>query len=105
VALPARRKEWKKTAGGSKLIEFVKDNLAAPGAGPAVAAEDRDLLEAVLARLSAEERLVLELRSEGFSWDEIGAVVGKSGNAVRHAWNRTRTRVSAEVGLGRTEPE
>ncbi|AUG76896.1 hypothetical protein CFP65_2036 [Kitasatospora sp. MMS16-BH015] len=47
-----------------------------------------DLLERTLATGDDEIRKIAELRKLGWEWDEVGAKLGKSGNAASEKWRR-----------------
>jgi RNA polymerase sigma-70 factor (ECF subfamily) len=49
----------------------------------AVASDERERLRAALGALPCEQRLVLELQLAGWTGDQMAAVLGKSGGAVR----------------------
>jgi RNA polymerase sigma-70 factor (ECF subfamily) len=70
-------------------------------AGRAEAAEDAARLRAALARLPDEARAVIRWRHEdGLEWDEIGARLGKSGEAGRKVWFRAVERLRRELDPG-----
>ena len=58
-----------------------------------IAAEQDGLLTALLARLSDDQRRVLELRRAGLSGEEIAAVLGRSHAAVRMLQHRAIGRL------------
>lgn len=63
------------------------------------AGEERDRLHRVLDRLPEDYRQVVRLRyQEGRSFEEIGARMGRTGNAVRLLWLRAIERVRHELG-------
>jgi RNA polymerase sigma-70 factor (ECF subfamily) len=64
----------------------------------AVRAEDRELLEAALERLSEVHRQVLALRhQENLTFAEIGERMGRSDNAARMLWWRAFERLAGEL--------
>lgn len=67
--------------------------------GPATVLVNRELLERVRSRLSAEELKLVEQRSEGRDWNEIAAGLGEKPNAVRMKLSRALDRVANELGL------
>ncbi len=67
--------------------------------GPASVLVNRELLEQVRNRLSADELRLMEKRSEGVGWNEIAAETGEQANAVRMKLTRALDRVAAELGL------
>jgi RNA polymerase sigma-70 factor (ECF subfamily) len=82
-----------------------------PGPGPAEAAEAADdlrLLRALLARLTEDQRALIELRLAGLSDAEIAAATGRDRKAVNAAQYRALQRLRAlrdaatsEAGRGR----
>ncbi|MBL8813530.1 MAG: sigma-70 family RNA polymerase sigma factor [Planctomycetaceae bacterium] len=81
----------------------IDDENAVPVAshdpGPASVLVNRELLEQVRNRLSADELRLMEKRSEGVGWNEIAAETGEQANAVRMKLTRALDRVAAELGL------
>ena len=61
---------------------------------------DRELLEELRRRLSAEEQQLADLRSQGQDWTAIAAVMGGTPEGRRKQLARTIERVSQELGLG-----
>ena len=70
-----------------------------PGPGPERRVAGRDLLEAVRARLGAEERRLADRRGEGRSWAEIAEEFGGTGEARRKQLARDLDRIAVELGL------
>src|SRR5262249_46809356 len=60
---------------------------------------NRELVEMVLARLTDEERHLLEMRSGDRPWAEIAAEVGGTPEALRKKLSRALDRVMKELGL------
>jgi len=58
-----------------------------------------ELLHQCQARLTADERALLEQRRAGQGWDEIAGASGKSAEAVRKQFERAIKRVSTELGM------
>jgi RNA polymerase sigma-70 factor (ECF subfamily) len=75
------------------------ERLVDPGPSPSEAASHSELLQEILSRLSAEERLLAEWRRHGLSWEEIATEVGGSPDALRMRYNRAIDRVTGELGL------
>lgn len=73
--------------------------IASQDPGPASVLVNRELLEQVRNRLSADELRLMEKRSEGIGWNEIAAETGEQANAVRMKLTRALDRVAAELGL------
>ena len=59
----------------------------------------RELLEAVMERLSDEERELLEQRLSGHGWNELAATFGATGDALRKRVTRAVDRVARELGV------
>lgn len=76
--------------------------LVCPASGPESVLVNRDLLEQVRNRLSAEELTVMEQRADGKSWGEIAELSGEQANAIRMRLTRALDRVAAELGLEQT---
>jgi RNA polymerase sigma-70 factor (ECF subfamily) len=65
----------------------------------------KDLLAEVQRRLSPEERLLAERRSQGFEWSEIAAELGGTPQARRKQLSRALDRVARELGLDEDDHE
>jgi RNA polymerase sigma-70 factor (ECF subfamily) len=64
-------------------------------------AADRDLLEAVRARLTPHERTLFEQsKVHGRTWEAIAQEMGESASALRLCLARARARVRRELGAG-----
>jgi RNA polymerase sigma-70 factor (ECF subfamily) len=68
-------------------------------ATPSRIAANRDLLEAVRARLRPDELVLAEQRAAGRAWADIAAEMGESPDALRKRLERALARVAREVGL------
>jgi RNA polymerase sigma-70 factor (ECF subfamily) len=75
------------------------DSEPAGGVTPSREAAARDLLAEARRRLTPGERLLLELRDEGRTWEEIAATLGGSPDALRIRLTRAVKRIAAELGL------
>lgn len=76
--------------GGSAADEV---NLLAEDTSPSEGAAKRELLDRIRARLNPEELRLVEMRTNGLSWGEIGAREGKRPEAVRMYVTRAIARV------------
>src|SRR5262245_20178093 len=76
-------------------LENVPDSEADPG--EILASEE--LLEQFRRALSEEERQIVELRSEGLSWEDVAAQLGGTAQARRMQLRRAFERVVREVGI------
>jgi len=59
---------------------------------------DRIQLKAAMTRLSRADRLLLAMRAAGLNNAEIGAVQGRSTDAIKMALHRALRRLRAELG-------
>jgi RNA polymerase sigma-70 factor (ECF subfamily) len=73
--------------------------LAAPGPSPSQLLANRELLQAVHSRLSAEERQLAEQRALGRSWAEIAAEAGERPDTLRLRLARALDRVATALRL------
>jgi RNA polymerase sigma factor (sigma-70 family) len=73
--------------------------LAASEESPSRIVWGRELIEQFQARLSEDERRLVEGRREARSWHEISAGLGRTAEAVRKQYERAIARVSQELGL------
>jgi RNA polymerase sigma factor (sigma-70 family) len=76
-------------------VELVAADMPTPGR----AAEARDLLEQVRARLSPEERQLADCRGQGQQWTDIAAELGGSPEALRKKLSRAVDRVARHLGI------
>ena len=95
---------------GRDLRRDVSLDATAPpviGAGPSPSriAIGREILDALRGRLTAEERRLADLRSEGYEWAEIARELGGTPQARRKQLARAVDRVSRELGLDGDEGE
>lgn len=113
---PAAQVAWLKEILRNLMTDLVRHHRAAkrdvgregelPGeqAGtdqsPSSAVRRREEVDRIfdgLAQLSSEQREVIELRSRGLSFPEIGERTGKSADAVRMLWGRAVARLTELV--------
>jgi RNA polymerase sigma-70 factor (ECF subfamily) len=59
----------------------------------------RELLQAVRGRLSEDERLLADLRGQGYSWVEVAAQLNENADALRFRLNRALDRVARDLRL------
>jgi RNA polymerase sigma factor (sigma-70 family) len=71
----------------------------AAGTDPARVAAGRELLAAVCAEMSVDEKAIADLRSAGLTWPEVAEKLGGSPEARRKQFARTIDRVTAKLGL------
>ena len=58
-----------------------------------------ELLQLFRQRLSEEERMVADLRSQGLDWEAVARAIGGTGEARRKQLTRAVARVEQELGL------
>lgn len=73
--------------------------LPAVGPGPESIVVNRELVERVSDLLSDDEREIMQRRSEGQSWNEIGESLNQKANTVRMKLSRALDRVTEKLGL------
>jgi RNA polymerase sigma-70 factor (ECF subfamily) len=83
------------STGGPELLATV----AAADPGPSQLAAERDLLHQVHERLSHEEKLLADLRGQGYEWAEIATHLGGTPHARRMQLARAADRVARQLGL------
>jgi DNA-directed RNA polymerase specialized sigma24 family protein len=90
-----RKRDNRRVAGDEVAME------AAPAAeaSPSRVAAGRDLLNAVRQRLTAEERVLAELRGQGHTWEEIAQRVGGNAQARRVQLARALDRVARDLDI------
>jgi RNA polymerase sigma-70 factor (ECF subfamily) len=74
-------------------------HAAAADPTPSRQAEGRELLAALRARLTEEERAVADLRGQGMGWAEIAGQLGGTADGRRMQLRRALDRVAPELGL------
>jgi RNA polymerase sigma-70 factor (ECF subfamily) len=82
-----------------RLLESGEDPAGDSGEDPARVVAARDLLAQVRERLAPQERILLDHRQAGRSWDEVAAVVGESAAVLRKRLSRALRAVAVELGL------
>lgn len=90
-----QRRDNRRVAAGAEPLQGV----AAPGPSPSQEVSGRELLERFRQGLTAEERQLAELRSEGLSWADIAARLGGTAQARRMQLARAVERVAQALGL------
>jgi RNA polymerase sigma-70 factor (ECF subfamily) len=79
--------------------------LAAAGPSPSRIAIGREMLEVFRGRLTAEERRLADLRSQGCAWAEVARELGGTPQARRRQLARAVDRAARELGLDEDEDE
>jgi len=95
-----RRDHRRVRASGPAAME-----TAAPASSPSRPASAKELLQEVYRRLSADERRLVELRTQGHDWARIAADLGSSPTALRQKFCRALNRISRELGLDEAKDE
>jgi RNA polymerase sigma factor (sigma-70 family) len=88
------RRDSRRTVGGVEELA-----LAGLDPTPSSVVSGRELLEQARQRLSEEERQLVELRSQGRSWEEVAASMGGTAGARRNQLARALDRVAQELRL------
>jgi RNA polymerase sigma factor (sigma-70 family) len=88
-----RRQQRLSSGPGGGDLERTLGSLAAPGAGPAQAAQVGDALRHVCAALDGTERRVIALRLEGRSTAEVARALGLDADVLRVRLSRLRRRL------------
>jgi RNA polymerase sigma-70 factor (ECF subfamily) len=74
-------------------------DIVARSPNPGQVASDRDLIDAVLQRMSDEERQLVRMRADGWEWPEIAVLMGGSAQARRMQLARAVHRISRSLKL------
>ena len=90
-----RRDSRREAPGGAGELEQVSDRSLSPS--DLVAGEE--LLQRFRNALTAEERTLADLRSQGVTWSDIAGRLGGTVEARRSQLSRAIDRVSRELGL------
>jgi DNA-directed RNA polymerase specialized sigma24 family protein len=73
--------------------------LVAREGSPSRIAGGRELLAAVRARLTEQERYLADQRAQGRSWESLAQELGSQADAVRMRLKRALDRIAQELGL------
>ena len=90
-----RRRDAHLISGQGDAVERVADG----GPAPDQIAAARDLLDALRARLTPEERELADRRGAGQGWAEIAAALGGTATSRRKQLKRAIDRIAPELGL------
>lgn len=82
-----------------ELCGNVEGEPIAPGPTPSQQLAGQELLQEFFKRLSAQERQLVERRSEGRAWTAIADELGDSPEALRKRLTRALDRVAQQLGL------
>lgn len=94
----ARHDAADKRGGGAREAS-IPDEVV-PAAGPGASADMRrdEAFQQVISGLSADEQVIVRLRRQGMTWEQIAGIVGRDGAAVRQQFSRAQRRIDAELG-------
>jgi RNA polymerase sigma-70 factor (ECF subfamily) len=101
------RKQRSQRRDNRRLEAAGQEKLAsvAGGANPSELVARQELLQVFRNRMSAEERQLVELRSQGRDWAEIAAEVGGTAEARRKQLARALDRIGQQLGLDEVDGE
>ena len=106
VAQQARRhKAQRRDLDRDVSLEAGAPLVTAADPSPSRVAIGREMWDAFRGRLTAEERRVAELRSQGREWAEIARELGGTAQARRKQLSRAVDRAARELGLDDDEGE
>jgi RNA polymerase sigma factor (sigma-70 family) len=88
------RRDSRRTVDGVEELA-----LAGRDPTPSSMVAGKELLEEARRRLSNEERLLVELRGQGHSWEEVATSLGGTSGARRNQLARALDRVAQELRL------
>ena len=88
------RRDSRRTVDGVEEL-----GLAGRDPSPSSMVAGKELLEEARRRLNKEERLLVELRGLGHSWEEVAASLGGTSGARRNQLARALDRVAQELRL------
>jgi RNA polymerase sigma-70 factor (ECF subfamily) len=94
-AYAEKRDVRRHAAPDSGVLDRVSEEVPTPSHHVAAA----DLLQQVIGRLGADDRVLVALRAEGLSWDEVAARVGGTAQARRVQLSRALAKASQGLGL------
>ena len=88
------RRDSRRTLDGVEELPLVGRDPS-----PSAVIAGKELLEEAQQRLSEEERLLVELRGQGHSWEEVAASLGGTPGARRNQLARALDRVAVELQI------
>jgi DNA-directed RNA polymerase specialized sigma24 family protein len=105
LAIQARRERADRRDPGRVNWAAAVENCPAPAStSPSRQIAARELLDEARRRLTPEELVLLERRSQGLSWAEIGAELGANPDSLRIRLARAVARVTRDLGLDEDPP-
>jgi RNA polymerase sigma-70 factor (ECF subfamily) len=99
LAFQVRRQRARKRDVTRDVPAEAAGEVAAPDPTPSSLVAARDLLGEMDRRLTAEERQLVRLRTEGHEWADIAERLAASPEALRKKHARALDRVARELGL------
>jgi RNA polymerase sigma-70 factor (ECF subfamily) len=96
-----RRDSRRVETGGDERLEAVPNHDPTPSQ----VVSERELLEALRSKLTAEEQQLAEHRALGRDWAEIAAEMGGTPESLRKRLSRALDRVTKELGIGHGNEE
>lgn len=90
-----QKRDQRRAGEGDEGLELVPSGDPTPSRVLAA----RDLLAVTRDRLTPEERALVDLRTEGLTWDQVAARTGGTAQARRVQLGRALDRVAGELGL------
>jgi RNA polymerase sigma factor (sigma-70 family) len=94
------QRRQRRDARRGQSFDAVVHDVAALAESPSQVASQRELIAEVHKRLSAEERLLADLRRDGQSWTAIAAELGGTAEGRRKQLDRAMARIVKELDLG-----
>jgi RNA polymerase sigma-70 factor (ECF subfamily) len=84
-----------------RVAAVIQDEMrfVAAGESPSMEVAARDLLQEIDRRLSPDERLLLDMRNQGYDWSEIASEIGGGAEALRRRLSRALDRIARQLGL------
>jgi RNA polymerase sigma factor (sigma-70 family) len=79
--------------------DCILNSAIVPGLNPSQIVAGREIIQELYRRLNKEERILVELRSHGLTWETIAAKQGGSAEALRKKLTRALIRVSRQLGF------
>lgn len=98
----ARTDGAQKRGGGESAFSLAVGDGIDPSADEATAsvnAASKEDLARIVAELTAEEQMLIRLRSSGAEWDAIARETGKDAAAVRQQFSRLQKRIAAMIAM------
>jgi RNA polymerase sigma-70 factor (ECF subfamily) len=96
-----QRRDHRRAAGGDAGL----DAVAGGDPTPSQVVSNRELLDAMRAKLTDDERAVADLRAQGLEWAEVAQRLGGTAPGRRMQLGRAVDRVARELGLDEAADE